>query len=101
MTNDPAFLFYYSDWLVSTQFMSRVVKGCYIDILAHQADKWELSLEDIKAICGTAFKMSWKELQKKFVEDKGMYYNQKLRDIVIKRKKFSESRRRNRQGGNK
>ena len=78
--------------------MSRVIKGCYIDILAYQADKWELTLVEIKSICGIAFKTAWKELQHKFIEDKGMYHNPRLREILIKRRKFSESRRRNREG---
>ena len=42
---DPAFLFYYQDFLVGTSFMSNEVIGAYIKILCYQADKGSISKE--------------------------------------------------------
>lgn len=102
MAKDPAFLFYYEKWVGGTKFrghtpeMKKILKGCYIDLLSEQADIGYLTLEAIKEICNGLFEKVWPILKEKFSEKNGVFFNKKLKEIITKRKEFSESRRRNR-----
>jgi len=91
---DPAFLFYYQDFIMGTQFMSEADVGKYIRILCHQADKGSLTKEQVLSICGASgFTPS---LQEKLVSDgNGKYYNEKLKEVMKQRRVFTESRRKN------
>ena len=92
MAKDPAFLFYYQDFLVGTHFMSYEEIGAYVRILCHQADKGKLSEGEIKEICGPVGFTS--KIVSKFEKDgSGLYYNERLRLEVNKRKSFCKSRR--------
>src|SRR3989339_2180337 len=94
MAKDPAFLFYYQDFLVGTEFMTPEEVGIYIRILCHMADKGCLSEQHIKSICrGYAFTDSIKEKFK--INEKGHYFNERLCNEVEKRKNYTESRRKN------
>lgn len=94
MGKDPAFLFYYQDFLVGTEFLTLEECGIYIRLLCHQADKGRLSLEHMQSIC-KAYGFT-KNIQSKFiVDDKGCYYNERLEQELIKRKAYTESRRKN------
>jgi hypothetical protein len=94
MAKDPAFLFYYQDWLVGTAFMTKTEKGIYIDLLCHLADKGHMTKEDILSICNAhAFT---EILESKFkVDVDGSFFNQRLRDEMEKRVNYTESRRNN------
>ena len=94
MAKDPAFLFYYQDFLVGTEFMTNEEVGIYIRILCHLADKGKLSKEHMLSICrGYAFT---KNIQNKFqVDSDGFYFNERLRLEVEKRRNYAESRRNN------
>lgn len=94
MAKDPAFLFYYQDWLVGTYFLKRREKGAYMDLLCYQADKDYLTIEDVKDILNGDFDC-WDKLKDKFVEEDGKLYNKRLRLEKEKRSNFSESRRNN------
>ena len=97
MSKDPAFLFYYQDWLVGTGMMTYRQKGAYIDILAHMADQGgTLELNQIRSILGRKFVNLWPQVQKKFVQNGSSFHNEKLSDVLAKRAKFCESRRKNR-----
>ena len=76
MSKDPAFLFYYQDFLVGTTFLDNDKIGCYIKILCHMADKGKLEYGEICVLCGgTTFT---KRLQAKFESDsKGFYWNKR------------------------
>ena len=94
MSKDPAFLFYYQDWLVGTGMMTYRQKGAYIDLLAHMADQGGiLELNQIRSILGTSFKRLWPKLAHKFIVNEGFYNNTKLTEVIERRKKFCESRR--------
>ena len=94
MAKDPAFLFYYQDFLVGTEFMTAEEVGCYIRILCHLADKGRLSLKHMQSICkGYAFT---DDLKSKFLTDKdGLFYHGRLSFEVQKRKDYTQSRRDN------
>jgi uncharacterized protein YdaU (DUF1376 family) len=97
MSKDPAFLFYPGDWLGGTMTMTRHHKGAYMDILMAQFNEGHMSLQQIKTVLGEKDEHLWEEvLKKKFKEDEsGLFYNEKLENEIVKRRVFTESRRRN------
>lgn len=92
---DPAFNFYYQDFLVGTAFMSLEATGAYIKCLCHQAHNNSLTEQQIKAICIT--EETFNQVITKFkTDDTGSLYNERCRFEVNKRRKYSESRSNNR-----
>jgi len=98
---DPAFLFYYSDFIVGTTFMSNEAVGAYIRCLCYQADKGSIPENHMKIICNSH--EIYMEIKNKFLTDKdtGNLYNERLRIEVEKRKLYSESRKQNKLGKKK
>jgi len=97
MGKDPAFLFYPGDWLGGTIAFSRAHKGAYMDLLMGQYNMGHMGLEDIKQILGSDFDLMWEtKLAAKFIKDeKGLFYNEKLENEVLRRKKYTDSRKKN------
>ena len=90
---DPAFLFYSSDFLTGTMFMTDSQLGKYIKILCTQHQKGHLSEKDMLKIC----KRYDKDIFEKFTkDDDGKYYNIRLESEITKRKDYSKSRANNR-----
>lgn len=54
MQKDFTFPFYYKEWLVSTQGMPADIRGWYVNLLCHQADKGSLpnEMEDLAELAG-------------------------------------------------
>ena len=96
MAKDPAFLFYYQDWLIGTYFLSRREKGAYMDLLCYQADKGPLNEATIKEILNSDFIEIWPKIKDKFIEKKGKFFNRRLQEEREKRRLYVESRRKNR-----
>ena len=97
MAKDPAFLFYSSDFLTGTMFMSNEQVGKYIRLLCVQHQKGHLTEKDMLNICKAYDDDIWL----KFVKDNdGMYYNVRCENEIIKRKKYSQSRANNRKSSN-
>lgn len=92
---DPAFLFYYQDWLVGTYFLNRREKGAYMDLLCYQADKGKLTMQIIKEVLNGDIEV-WDKIKDKFIEENGLYYNRRLMEERSKRLLYTESRRNNR-----
>lgn len=93
MSKDPAFLFYSSDFLTGTMFMSNEQVGKYIRLLCVQHQKGHLSEKDMINICNSYDNDIWS----KFVKDvDGKFYNERCENEIIKRRKYSESRASNR-----
>lgn len=93
MSKDPAFLFYSSDWISGTMFLSAEQKGKFIDLLCAQHQKGRLRKKDMLHICKTYDE----DIFCKFRRDsEGLYYNEKLEFEQNRRKAYSESRRNNR-----
>lgn len=98
MAKDPAFLFYPNDWLGGTMAFSRHEKGCYIDLLMCQFNEGHMELHMVRTILGeNDYDLCWeRKLRKKFmVDSEGKYYNEKLDNEIVKRKNYTESRRKN------
>ena len=93
VNKDPAFLFYSSDFLTGTMFMTDSQLGKYIKILCTQHQKGHLSEKDMLKIC----KRYDKDIFEKFTkDDDGKYYNIRLEKEMTKRKDYSKSRANNR-----
>ena len=93
MAKDPAFLFYYQDFLVGTTFMTLEEKGAYITLLCHLADKGSLPEEQILKVVPLTI---WHAIKSKFKKDDKGFFNERLNEEVSKRKGFCQSRRDNR-----
>ena len=91
MAKDPAILFYTSDFLTGTMTMSDEHVGMYIRLLCLQHQKNRLSKKDMLYICRTYVE----DVYCKFKEEDGFFYNARLEKEAEKRKKYSESRRKN------
>ena len=94
MAKDPAFLFYYVDFLHGTRHMTREQKGLYIELMCEQADSKTGSIDSgvFKSITNCDCSAP---VISKFATDSEGYYNDRLRETMHKRKKFTESRRKN------
>lgn len=100
MAKDPAFLFYPGDWLGGTLTFTRSHKGAYMDLLMAQYSNGHMSIDDIKTVLAIDFESMWEsKLKRKFkTDDNGLYYNQKLEDVINSRKGFTQSRINNLKG---
>lgn len=90
---DPAFLFYPGDWMGGTQWMTFEQKGCYIELLILQFNTGKFTEAQAKQVLSICFDVAWPMLKQKFVSDGGMYWNERLKVEIEKRKTFTESRR--------
>jgi hypothetical protein len=91
MAKDPAVLFYTSDFLSGTMTMTDEQVGKYIRLLCLQHQKGFLTEKDMNYICRTYDE----DVYSKFVNEDGKFYNARMRDEAEKRKKYSESRKKN------
>jgi hypothetical protein len=95
MAQDPAFLFYYQDFLVGTDDMDNDEVGAYIRCLCHQASKGCISEKHMMKIC--LRQDVFNSVSQKFSRNEdGNYCNERLMLEISKRKAFAESRRNNR-----
>ncbi len=92
---DPAFLFYSADFQIGTEDMTDEQVGKYIRLMCRQHLKGHISKEHMTKICKTYDK----EIYEKFnIDENGFYFNSRLETEIEKRKKYSESRAKNRLG---
>jgi uncharacterized protein YdaU (DUF1376 family) len=98
---DPAFLFYPNDYLGGTLGMTFEEKGAYIELLMLQFNRGHMTKHMIGQTLGQSEDKIWPVIESKFIlDDEGRYYNVRLEQEQEKRKRFSESRRNNRNGNN-
>ena len=93
MAKDPALLFYTSDFLTETFFMTNEEKGQYITLICLQHQFGYLSKNDLLRVGNPT---SEKVLEK-FTEIDGKFYNLKTKEEAERRRAYSESRKKNRQ----
>lgn len=92
MSKDPAVLFYTSDFISGTITMTDEQRGKYILLLCLQHQQGILSEDDMLNICKTYDK----KIYSKFIKTDVGYYNKRMFDESERRKKYSESRSKNR-----
>lgn len=99
MAKDPAFLFYYQDFLVGTDHMTDEQIGQYVKCLCHQANRGAIREEHMKNICKTH--ENHMIIMEKFTKDEnGELFNNRLKEEATKRSNYTESRRNNRKNPN-
>lgn len=95
MAKDPAFLFYSQDFYTGTATLSFEDKGKYIILLCLMHQQGRMKEETIRFLVGSFSD----NLKGKFrIDEKGLWYNPRLEEEILKRNQFTESRRIN---GNK
>lgn len=96
MSKDPAFLFYDGDAAKDVSHMNRIERGCYFDLIQAQRKFGRLSIDIIKKILGKDFEPCWDSVKICLTYDNDMYFIEWLENSTIKRKEYSENRRKNR-----
>jgi len=92
MSKDPAILFYTGDFITGTLTMTDDQRGKYILLLCLQHQKGRLTEKDMLKICKTYDE----DIFEKFISKDGKFYNDRMEEETLKRKAYSESRRKNR-----
>jgi DnaD/phage-associated family protein len=90
--NDPAVLFYTSDFLTGVMDMTMEERGQYITLLCYQHQKGHIKEETIRLLVGSC---SDNVLQHFKTDENGCYYNKRMDIEKEKRRNFTESRREN------
>lgn len=87
----PAFNFYHRDFLHGTRWWSMEQRGEYITLICEQADSETGSIEPM------VFEQIAKNkgVRTKFEEDENGFFNQRLRDELLRKKKYVDSRKQN------
>jgi len=93
---DPAFLFYDGDASRDVSHMNRLERGAYFDIIMAQRKFGPMNLEFVKKILGKDFDNVWEGIKPVMTYVKNMYSISWLADSIKKRKKYCESRSKNR-----
>jgi hypothetical protein len=96
MAKDPAFLFYPADASEDTQFMNRLERGAYFDILKAQKKFVSFTLDQLKKVLGNDFDSCWGALNLVLKCENGLYFIEWVAEKIEERRKFSDSRRKNR-----
>ncbi len=88
MAKDPAFLFYSQDFLTGVQDLTMEERGQYITLLCLHHQKGRLTKKVIQLSChGNATA----DVMAKFRQDEsGLFFNERLEEEVLKRKKHCE-----------
>lgn len=82
---DPAFLFYPGDASEDTQFMNRLERGCYFDLLKAQKKRRRFSVELIKKVLGKDFEQCWPAIELVLEKDGELYYIGWVEDAIENR----------------
>lgn len=87
MAKDPAFLFYPGDWLGGTLGMSFEEKGAYLELLVLQWNCQRITSDAAIRLVGDDI---WFRIAHKFKADGNGFFNARLENEKIKRRKHSE-----------
>jgi hypothetical protein len=90
--NDPAFLFYSSDFLTGCTNLTMEERGQYITLLCIQHQTGHISEKTTRLSVGNA---SVDVLSKFKIDENGFYWNERLEVEIDKRQQFIDSRRNN------
>src|SRR5690242_19740216 len=99
MGKDPAFLFYPGDYLRDTQNFSEKVQVAYDRIMCEHMRNICISYDQHKFFTKRLTDDEKTELRMVLMEEKGKgYYIEWVRESILKRREYSDSRRKNREG---
>lgn len=101
MAKDPAFLFYPNDWIGGTMGMTFEEKGAYMELLMMQFNRGHMTKDMIAQTLGHKYGQLWGQIEDKFsIDAEKRYFNLRLEEEKLKRKKYVDSRNNNRSGNN-
>lgn len=92
MAKDPAFLFYSQDFFTGVATLNWEDRGKFISILCLMHQQGRMTEETIRFLVGSVSD----NLKRKFsIDEKGLWFNERLEFETAKRNAFTESRRNN------
>ena len=100
MSKDPAILFYTSDFLAQCVSLTMEERGQYITLLCLQHQRGHLDQKTLSLQFNHSG-ISEDVLKLFMVDENDCLYSEWLEEIIIKRKAYTESRRKNRLGKTK
>lgn len=86
---DPAFLFYPGSASEDTQFMNRLERGAYFDLLKAQKKFVKFSLALVKKVLGGDFESCWPAIESVLEKDGDLYFIGWVNDAIENRKEHS------------
>ena len=89
MTKDPAFLFYPSDASNDTQFMNRLERGAYFDLVKSQRLFRGFTMVQLRKILGKDFEEVWSSLELVLEKEEDQYFIPWVRLSIEKRESYS------------
>lgn len=90
---DPAFLFYPGSASEDTQFMNRLERGAYFDLLKAQKKFQKFTLLLVKKVLGSDFDACWPAIESVLEKDGDMYFIGWVNDAIENRKEHSEKQK--------
>ncbi|HYF69129.1 MAG TPA: hypothetical protein VD884_13390 [Ohtaekwangia sp.] len=93
MAKDPAFLFYPGDASEDTQFMNRLERGCYFDLLKAQKKFRRFNLVLIKKVLGNDFQACWPSLESVLRKEGDLYFIGWADDAIENRAAHAEKQK--------
>lgn len=91
MTKDPAYLFYPADASEDTQFMNRLERGCYFDLMKAHKKFSRYTIETIKKVLGRDFEACWPAIESILKKDNAGYFIEWVDNSIERRKEFSKA----------
>lgn len=90
MSKDPAFLFYPGDASNDTQFMNRLERGAYFDLVKSQRLFHGYSMDQLRKVLGKDFDQVWPSLELILQQDETGYFIGWVRESISNRNAFSK-----------
>jgi hypothetical protein len=90
MSKDPAFLFYPGDAANDTQFMNRLERGAYFDLVKSQRLFGGFTAVQLRKILGADFETVWPSLELVLEKDGDLFFVGWLRVSISKRDDYSK-----------
>ena len=89
MSKDPAFLFYPADASEDTQFMNRLERGAYFDLVKSQRLFHGFTVVQLRKILGKDFEEVWPSIELILKKEGDEYYIGWVRESIVKREEYS------------
>jgi hypothetical protein len=86
---DPAFLFYPGDASEDTQFMNRLERGCYFDLLKAQKKFRKFTIDLVRKVLGQDFEKCWPAIESVLVKEGDFYFIGWVNDAIENRAEHS------------
>jgi hypothetical protein len=92
-SKDPAFLFYPGSASEDTQFMNRLERGAYFDLLKAQKKFRKFSLSLVKKVLGGDFEVCWPAIESVLEKEGELYFIGWVEDAITARAAHSDKQK--------